>query len=213
MGTSCQYGDEIGTPPAGSFVDVATMGCYACAVDVDGALSCWGCVDALPDPPTGTFSQVTVGGDIACAVRTDGTLACWGASDTWDMEHLPQGSDFTEVRCTGGDNDTMAACAAIEADGHLVLGYSDPNDPVPDSVETTEYSGLTVGNTVCATAADGSKIDCIGNPVYGGHLDWLPPEGDTWAQVSGMRDDYCTLTTSGVIACEGTYMDDVPDAP
>ena len=215
VGTSCRYGEELGAPPSGRFVDVATMNCYACAIDVDGALSCWGCLDAFPDPPTGTFTQVSVGGDVACAVRDDDTLSCWGASGTWEMEHLPEGSDFVQVACpSASDPESLTSCSAIRSDGHLVLGNANPSgEGVPAYIEETAYRQVTVGESVCAVAVDGSKIDCFGTYQFGSHLDWLPPEGDTWAQVSGMRDDYCTLTTSGVISCDGPYMDDVPVAP
>lgn len=214
LGDSCRYMDELDHPPSGRFADVATMTCYACAVDVDGSLSCWGCPELWDDPPAGAFRQVSVGTGAACAVGIDGTLSCWGPRDpisAWDMEHLPDGTDFIAVRCTGDTGETKAACAALQANGLLVLGYVDPESPnqPPDG----SYSDLTAGDAVCAVATDGTHIDCFGNSMWGGHYDWRPPYQDAWAQVSGMRDRDCALTRRGALTCEGPYMDDVPGVP
>ncbi len=51
-----------------------------CALDVAGAVHCWGYY--LDEPPDGEFVDVAVGGGHACAIAGDGTVKCWGSDVT-----------------------------------------------------------------------------------------------------------------------------------
>jgi hypothetical protein len=66
---------------------------FACGLDADGAVHCWGEEDdgQVSDAPAGTFTQVSVGGAHACALATDGTVQCWG-SNVYDQSIAPAGS-------------------------------------------------------------------------------------------------------------------------
>lgn len=65
-----------GAIPAGPFVTFET-GNGGCAIDADGALTCWGGDLA---PPAGVYRSVSVsdGNTHACAIDTSGEIACWG---------------------------------------------------------------------------------------------------------------------------------------
>lgn len=69
---------------AGSFTHIALdYGGRACALDADGAVTCW-IVDTaanptpIDDPPAGPFVQIVGAETTFCAIRTTGTTACWG---------------------------------------------------------------------------------------------------------------------------------------
>ncbi len=94
---SC-IGDADLTKPAGTFASLA-MGGFACALDADGAIACWGADAPATGQPDGTFSQVTVGGTFACALtQGDGELICWGD----DGLVVPQGHYATSIDADGG---------------------------------------------------------------------------------------------------------------
>ena len=67
----------VTTPPEGSFQSVSIGRGHACAVGVDGGVSCWG-HNAKYGEVTGEFLSVSAAEYFACGIRTDHTLACWG---------------------------------------------------------------------------------------------------------------------------------------
>lgn len=68
-----------GTVPAGPFVRFDTGAWTGCAIDAEGAVTCWG-GDLVP--PLGVYRAVSVsdGNAHACAIDTSGEIACWGYS-------------------------------------------------------------------------------------------------------------------------------------
>ena len=81
------WGDQsnLMQPPAGQYASVALSSYYACAVSIDGSISCWQGPRAssglgLPlQPPAGTsFTQIAAGDFAACALTTDNRVICWG---------------------------------------------------------------------------------------------------------------------------------------
>ena len=80
--------DYVGGEPDGSFVDVviAPIGFYACALDTDGTVQCWG--DDITGEPEGTFDTLSGGIDFACASNDD-TIVCWGDDSDGQVGLVP----------------------------------------------------------------------------------------------------------------------------
>lgn len=58
----------------GHFANIAASGVGACAIDADGAATCWGVVGELPDVRWKTLSlEIHYG----CGIDMDGTMFCW----------------------------------------------------------------------------------------------------------------------------------------
>lgn len=68
----------------------------ACAIDVDGAISCPFGPEATP--PSGEFTYVDTH-LLACGVRTSGAGECWTTRDRPDLEEVPSGP-LTQI-CSG----------------------------------------------------------------------------------------------------------------
>ncbi|MDP2308172.1 MAG: RCC1 domain-containing protein [Pseudomonadota bacterium] len=73
-----------GAPPdGGNYVMVANLHCHSCALDVDGAISCWGDGDPQSYVPAEAFVQVTAGYGHACGITADREhIRCWGRPST-----------------------------------------------------------------------------------------------------------------------------------
>jgi hypothetical protein len=63
------------TPDDGQYLAIAVEDRSLCAIDIDGALHCWG--DDISSPPAGTFMQVAMAGSYACALDDAGAIQCW----------------------------------------------------------------------------------------------------------------------------------------
>ena len=74
-------------PPSGSFEQIFCGRRFACAMDAEGALQCWG-QEPGRVPPEGVFVTASLGGDFGCALTQEGSAVCWG-SDTGGDIHPP----------------------------------------------------------------------------------------------------------------------------
>jgi hypothetical protein len=109
-------------PPWGEFRKVAVGYSAACALDVDGKVTCfntWGFgVDPASAPPDERFLDIGIygefGGDLICGVTSDHQIRCWGgrtplqAPPQGEYEKISVAADTTcaitttgEVRCWG----------------------------------------------------------------------------------------------------------------
>lgn len=87
---------SVAIAPPGYWQDLDVSERFACAIDLAGALHCWGDdAGGRTAPPSGTFTQVAVGRHHACALHADGTAACWGRNNA-GQSNPPTGT-FTEV--------------------------------------------------------------------------------------------------------------------
>ena len=72
-------------PPSGDFVALGAGPYYACALDADGMLTCWGTSNdyfgIFRDAPPGPLSRFSAGSH-ACGVAPDGSAMCWGSSSS-----------------------------------------------------------------------------------------------------------------------------------
>src|SRR5690606_34470105 len=71
--------DALTTIPPGSFSQVRTADSIACALAVDGSVTCWGYdFDNRTGFVPGSFVDLAINRDHTCAVRADGRVTCWG---------------------------------------------------------------------------------------------------------------------------------------
>jgi hypothetical protein len=135
-GAACQDTPAAGqlAAPAGAFRALRTSGLTTCALDMQGAVKCWGagkpgddatatCAGAAYNfgqaaPVEGKYRDIGVSWNHTCGVKTDGTLACWGAGttdectlDTTDncRQSLPPSGKFEQV--ASGSRHTCAMTA------------------------------------------------------------------------------------------------------
>lgn len=73
-------GYNLHITPSGTFTQVSVGQQYACAVNTDSSVVCWGYNN--PIPPNDKFAQVAVGHSHSCGIKTDGSVACWGSDDS-----------------------------------------------------------------------------------------------------------------------------------
>ncbi|MCY4101874.1 MAG: RCC1 domain-containing protein, partial [bacterium] len=71
--------------PDGTYTAITAGSLHTCALDADGAVTCWGSnTDWLRGPtgatdaPGGHFTAISAGGASSCGVRADGGVECWG---------------------------------------------------------------------------------------------------------------------------------------
>lgn len=191
------------TPRAVSIVRVSAGGYHTCALDSDGAISCWGLgsyeqlgtgsteTNAVPAPvlaPDGvTFTDVAAGNAHTCAIDTDGAVWCWGVDldggDEADLNatHGPERVTFPDgTRITAIDG-TYHSCALAEDGGAWCWGRG------------------TEGQL-----GDGASADAP-SPV-----EVARPDGVTFAAIATGAFHSCALDTDGAVWCWGKDLGDVP---
>ena len=131
------------------------MGWYhGCALDEDGALSCWGGADNAPMvEPSGRYSQISAGGYHNCAVREDGELSCWGLG--WAGQTNAPPGRYTQVSAGGKHN------CAVRVDGVLMCwggnGFGQTDAP------SGRYRQVSAGDVhSCAVREDDAAVVCWG---------------------------------------------------
>ncbi len=138
--------DDAGLqPPAGLFVQVVLRRRFACALDVDQHVACFG--DDAPSVPADLRATALAAGDgDACSLARDGKVTCWGKAAV-----QPPGSRLISLSCA------RAQCCGI-TDAHDVACWGPPEqlrDPPAgkfDSVAVFADHGCAVragGGTVC----------------------------------------------------------------
>ncbi len=127
-----------GPIPDGEFVMVNVREGYACAIDTEGHLHCFG---AETNPPEGEFIDVAVSVDSfdrgyqGCAIDTDNQVVCWG--DTASViENVPEGA-FKKIYAL-----YYAACA-LDMDNRLHC-WGDDTGCYPTTVSDAEYASLGI---------------------------------------------------------------------
>lgn len=203
--------EAVPTPVLGDhvFVDVALGDERSCAIDVDGALFCWGLLDdsdnevSVTQPlQIGTDSDwvsLTGGGAHNCGLKEDGTLWCVGANYVGQLgDGSTTSSPFAAVQ-VGSDTDwhvvhalADATCAAKD-DGRGFCWGENGNGQlgVPSLAATLSTSPLEVMSgvssfggrnlTACAIGDDGA-MSCWGEN--------LNANGALGRGIAGQQDDF-----------------------
>lgn len=126
-------------PPKGAFSQIAMTHGAACALSVDGQVSCFG--REAPTPPAGAFRSLSSATPF-CGIAVDGTAACWPNA------HAPAGTKLASISCARGE------CCEL-GDDHHVTCQSDRFGPVPAG--TFDAVEAFVGHA-CATRTNGGTI-------------------------------------------------------
>jgi alpha-tubulin suppressor-like RCC1 family protein len=180
----------IGTPPKGSFKQIAAGFTHACALDTGGSVSCWGPSDwggsgmfAKPAGITGAV-QVVTGDRHGCVLTKGQTVQCWGMNDAGqlgiksDMDPHKKAVAVPgitgAVRLIAGEASTCALlgdgavrCWGSNGEGELGLGTRS-SDERPALV-----TALSDVEQICLASAHGCaltkqrKLLCWGSNAFG----------------------------------------------
>ena len=188
--------DGQGTPPNGSFTQLATGTDFTCGLKTDQSLACWGQgQDGRTSPPAGSFVHVSTGYHNACAIgATDGEVRCWGSDEDGIVSQAPSGS-FASVATDG-----RHACA-LSTSGSLACWGQDANGVVSGAPVGGGFTAVTAGDYhMCALDSSGSA-SCWGGNSFGQSN--VPPV--TFSEVSAGGLHTCGLLTDASALCWGSH--------
>jgi hypothetical protein len=195
------WGEPIGNPPAGTFVQVSTGDGFVCGRTADGTLLCTGTNTAFGQlmAPAGSFVQLTAGNAHACAQRMEGSVACWGDNRYHQADSPP--SNYAQISA-GGDRtcvlgfDHAVVCAGLDI-------------PVPVTADD-KFTRISTGPLQsCGVRADKQAISCW-DASTGMGMGALTKLG-AFIQVDTALGHVCAVTSGNAISCWG--MDRVGQAP
>ena len=177
----------------------------ACAVDVSGAVQCWGSNDGnllnVPLDLTAPKStkKVAVGIDAACALKADGSVSCWGTAETSKAKAIP--SDLGTV--TDLINTNYSFCG-IRTDETLKCWGADffvsviPTDLGP----VKSFQGGSSDS--CAVLASGSTYCWPTAPAFGSTLTNVPAGAKQGVKQVVVNDSTaCALRENATPICWG----------
>jgi alpha-tubulin suppressor-like RCC1 family protein len=209
-------GSQVPLRVAGIANAVDVKGGYesACALLMDGTVSCWGTnvsgilgtdpnltsASITPIPVAGLsgVTAISVGGESACAVKSDGSVACWGYNVDGEI-----GSSVS-TSCDGSGDACTYTPTAVKGLAGKVTAISSGND-------------AGSGDTTCALLANGG-VQCWGYNGEGelgdGNTALAAPYGTaTPTTVSGLANvtaldvhdvGTCALISGGTVKCWGS---------
>ena len=117
------------------YVQVSSGLAHTCALDLDGHIDCWGCMNpefsfGQCGPFEDVYIQVSAGGAHTCAIRTDGRVECQGCQgslldlvnvesgqcDTYNItaQEISAGFNFTEAVTLIGDRVCWGDCPTAD---------------------------------------------------------------------------------------------------
>jgi alpha-tubulin suppressor-like RCC1 family protein len=190
-GITCWGTDEktIGTPPKGTFTQIAAGFTHACALATGGSVTCWGQADwggkgAFAKPPVTGAIQVVTGDRHACVLTKGHAVQCWGMNDAGQLGTKPDVESHKKLvtvpkitnatHLVAGEASTCAVladgsvrCWGANGQGELGLGTRS-SDERPSRV-----SALEGVEQICLASAHGcaltkeKKILCWGSNAFG----------------------------------------------
>ena len=148
-------------PPTGRYTQVSVGWYHGCALDADGALSCWGGADNAPMvEPTGHYSQISAGGYHNCAVREDGGLGLLGPALGTAQTDAPPGR-YRQVSAGGKHN------CAVRVDGVLMCWGGDAFGQT--DTPSGRYTQVSAGEVhSCAVRENDAAVVCWGSDWFHG---------------------------------------------
>ena len=96
------YGVVSGTPLSGTYTEVVTGYTFACALEANGSISCWG-QDPLSQGafvrPNASTDNVAARGQqySVCALSSSGSVTCSGLQQAQELDGAPRTDGFTEI--------------------------------------------------------------------------------------------------------------------
>jgi hypothetical protein len=168
-------------------------GFFACGIQADSTLACWGSKNNDHLPPPGPFFQIDISnGQQSCGIRTDNTLVCWG---TKTKERIHPVKSFSQVsagyrHACGVLTDNTVACWGNDA-------YGQATPPKGN------FFQVSVGDEFsCGIRADNTLV-CWGRySEHGKARIWEHPSG-TFSQISASPYHICGIHTDNTPVCWG----------
>lgn len=175
---------------------------YACAIDGQGRLNCWGRSAAqFGTPPEGHYASVALGESASCAVRSDGEAVCWPQS-AGDLA-TPSPGPWRSLAAGWGE-----ACG-LRPDGRLQC-WGKKNGVAAAAPVSGRFIAVSISALDgCAIRIDGT-LQCwsVNTP---GYLDTPPP--GRFLRVSVADYHACALRADGRVLCWGPGLNGSNDAP
>jgi alpha-tubulin suppressor-like RCC1 family protein len=169
------------------FRTVAVGDRFACALDMAGAVHCWGS-DLIRDqalsPPLGSYGSLVVGKSFGCAVDHQGDVHCWGRN---------------ECRFARGETMLASGIAAYGGTFCEVLEGSSVSCTGDQRLEVPEASEVAVGAEHVCVLNDAGVVTCFGSDEYG-QLD--APDGE-YVSIAAGEAHTCALAAAGRVTCWG----------
>ena len=183
-------------------VRIAAGSDYSCALELGGALRCWGAdrdgqlgdggdaPQATPVVvPLAAVADMSLGSAHACAVLRDGDARCWGYNDVGQADNAAPGARLTP---------------------YVVFSAPVPTDRSPRPVR--DMSGLLAASGRHACAIDRGAVECLGDNSFGqlGDGTWtsratpvrVPGVVDAVQVITGPRHT-CVRRATGEVLCWG----------
>ena len=179
---------------------LASAASHACAIQVDGSLTCWGFNGSGQcEAPSGIFKWVATGTGLSCGIRLDGTVACWGVADfDFNDDFVPPTELFNRVV-----THNYLACGITTTGAIRCWGLGDHKKR--DIPEGTFYDIETNGNYTCAIRDD-DTLHCWG--LHDGWADEQPSESEKIRDICLCRGSLagCAVAIDGTMRCWGASM-------
>jgi alpha-tubulin suppressor-like RCC1 family protein len=202
---------------------------HTCALDGEGAPSCWGRAEDLAGmQPADRFSDLSAGHGVTCGIIQEGamsgTLRCWGSAPLASAPTPTGGAPYQQVSVR-----SQFGCVITSASDIMCWG-SDPGSYGLLASPPGAFRQVSVGtNHACAVDTSG-RIACWGAAFAMGS----PPTDAGWAMVSASdlhaaacsaassvarpqitsisagRTHNCGLTTESTLSCWGSITQGAP---
>lgn len=230
-GSTSGTGGGSGGNAARRFLSVAAGDKHTCALELGGAVTCWGgfSSDVRDSIPTGVYDTIESGYEESCALK-NGYATCFGSDATVNsppnisLTSIAIGNRFAcgldelgTVECWGSSAPTppagsYIAIAAAEAfacalgtDGVIECFGSGAPTP-PDG----SYASLDLGRAHgCAIEEITGLVRCFGDNLFG----QLSAPNGPFTAVSAGGDATCLLDEVGAISCFGSNSSGQLEAP
>jgi hypothetical protein len=180
---------------AGPFKLVSRGGGFACGLELDGFVTCFG--GSAPTVPggVGPFVELAGGSTHVCGLLADGIADCWGTGGGATVPVLLEDVAFTEISAASG-----YTCAIREDDGTVECW------PTQSGVPGGAFAALTAASGyACGTRPDGST-ECWGTVPGGASVPGVP-----FPLVAAGAKHTCQIDTAGDLDCWTS--DTQPPAP
>ncbi|ELR18085.1 uncharacterized protein ACA1_367650 [Acanthamoeba castellanii str. Neff] len=181
---------------------------FGCAMEPNGAITCWGnnAYNQVSASPGGSgFTQLAVGADHACAlVSATGVTQCWGSADKGQTTP-PAGVTFKAL-CSGAS----FSCGLDVSTGFpRCWGFSDFYSGTPN---TTGFATIACGSShVCGVKIYDGSTQCWGSVLSGNARN--PPARHIYAQLYAANDYSCGFYAPEASAPPASPMATVPALP
>jgi alpha-tubulin suppressor-like RCC1 family protein len=180
-----------------SFVEVAAGTGFACAIDVAGALWCWGsnlrhqisATDQLSFPlatridTTRHWQTLDAGGEHVCGIA-DGKLLCWGANDRGQVSDAISGDATTPFEIVGGAATWTTVSAGVRStcaigEGRLYCWGANGAGQLGDGTQTDRGAPTLVmgGIEDWIAVGTGDRHACASSQASGVHCWGASPQG------------------------------------